>query len=128
ASFSVAFQTARDQVLQAANVFADTTIDLVGAPTSCFTGQVHRLPDAPQAYGAMITRPKAAPAQSRSTDLDANTAASHPSHWLDFDVLGEGITDGYDRALINMVRCKGAGEDHEWHEASKHACSVFDVG
>ncbi|MEU7369222.1 transposase, partial [Streptomyces hygroscopicus] len=31
ASFSVAFQTARDQVLQAANVFADTTIDLVGA-------------------------------------------------------------------------------------------------
>lgn len=38
-------------------------------PTSCFTGQVHRLPDAPQAYGAMITRPKAAPAQSRSTDL-----------------------------------------------------------
>ncbi|WP_407704557.1 hypothetical protein [Streptomyces spongiae] len=28
------------------------------------------LPDAPEAYGAMITRPKAAPAQSRSTDLD----------------------------------------------------------
>jgi hypothetical protein len=39
------------------------------APTSCFNGQVHRLPDAPEAYGAMITRPKAAPAQSRSTDL-----------------------------------------------------------
>ena len=39
------------------------------APTSCFTGQVHRLPDAPEAYGAMITRPMAAPAQSRSTDL-----------------------------------------------------------
>jgi hypothetical protein len=39
------------------------------APTSCFSGQVHRLPDAPEAYGAMITRPKAAPAQSRSTDL-----------------------------------------------------------
>ncbi|EFE69433.1 predicted protein [Streptomyces viridosporus ATCC 14672] len=39
------------------------------APTSCFTGQVHRLPDAPEAYGAKITRPKAAPAQSRSTDL-----------------------------------------------------------
>lgn len=39
------------------------------APTSCFTGQVHRLPDAPEAYGAMITRPKAAPAQSRSADL-----------------------------------------------------------
>lgn len=39
------------------------------APTSCFTGQVHRLPDAPEAYGAMITRAKAAPAQSRSTDL-----------------------------------------------------------
>jgi hypothetical protein len=39
------------------------------APTSCFTGQVHRLPDAPEAYGAMITRAKAAPAQSHSTDL-----------------------------------------------------------
>ncbi|MEV6015929.1 MULTISPECIES: DUF3592 domain-containing protein [unclassified Streptomyces] len=39
------------------------------APTSCFTGQVHRLPDAPESYGAMITRAKAAPAQSRSTDL-----------------------------------------------------------
>lgn len=39
------------------------------APTSCFSGQVHRLPDAPQAYGAMITRPKAAPAQSRYADL-----------------------------------------------------------
>ncbi len=38
------------------------------APTSCFSGQVHRLPDAPEAYGAMITRPKAAPAQSRSAD------------------------------------------------------------
>ncbi|MFI1120546.1 IS4 family transposase [Streptomyces hygroscopicus] len=31
ASFSVAFQTARDQVIQAANVFADTTVDLIGA-------------------------------------------------------------------------------------------------
>ncbi|MFD0508066.1 IS4 family transposase [Streptomyces chiangmaiensis] len=31
ASFSVALQTARDQVIQAANVIADTTIDLVGA-------------------------------------------------------------------------------------------------
>jgi hypothetical protein len=39
------------------------------APTSYFTGQVHRLPDAPEAYGAMITRAKAAPPQSRSTDL-----------------------------------------------------------
>jgi hypothetical protein len=39
-------------------------------PTSCFTGQVHRLPDAPEAYGAMITRAKVAPAQSRSTDLE----------------------------------------------------------
>jgi hypothetical protein len=41
------------------------------APTSCFTGQVHRLPAAPQAYGAMITRAKAAPPQSRSTNLSA---------------------------------------------------------
>lgn len=39
------------------------------APTSCFNGQVHRLPDSPEAYGAMITRPMAAPAQSRSADL-----------------------------------------------------------
>lgn len=39
------------------------------APTSCFTGQVHRLPDAPEAYGAMITRAKAAPPQSRYADL-----------------------------------------------------------
>src|SRR3954452_19676790 len=45
------------------------------APTSCFTGQVHRLPDAPEAYGAMITRAKAAPPQSRSTALRTNTAA-----------------------------------------------------
>ena len=39
------------------------------APTSCFNGQVHRLPDSPEAYGAMITRAKAAPGQSRYTDL-----------------------------------------------------------
>ena len=39
------------------------------APTSCFNGQVNRLPDAPEAYGAMITRAKAAPGQSRSADL-----------------------------------------------------------
>ncbi|MFD8338961.1 IS4 family transposase [Streptomyces solisilvae] len=31
ASFSIALQTARDQVIQAANVIADTTIDLIGA-------------------------------------------------------------------------------------------------
>ncbi|MGW1887548.1 hypothetical protein [Streptomyces sp. NPDC001970] len=31
ASFSVALQTARDQVVQAAGVIADTAIDLVGA-------------------------------------------------------------------------------------------------
>lgn len=46
------------------------------APTSCFTGQVHRLPDAPEAYGAMITRAKAAPPQSRSTDLTLLLAES----------------------------------------------------
>jgi hypothetical protein len=39
------------------------------APTSCLTGQVHYLPDAPEAYGAMITRLKSAPAQNRSTAL-----------------------------------------------------------
>jgi hypothetical protein len=39
------------------------------APKSCFTGQVHRLPDSPEAYGAMISRPMAAPAQSRYTNL-----------------------------------------------------------
>ncbi|MER6304134.1 hypothetical protein ABT247_31940 [Kitasatospora sp. NPDC001539] len=31
ASFSVALRAARDQVIQAANVIADTTIDLIGA-------------------------------------------------------------------------------------------------
>jgi hypothetical protein len=36
------------------------------------SGQVHRLPDSPEAYGAMITRPKAAPAQSRSAALSIN--------------------------------------------------------
>ncbi len=36
------------------------------------SGPVHRLPDAPEAYGAMITRAKAAPAQSRSADLVLN--------------------------------------------------------
>lgn len=41
------------------------------APTSCFNGQVHRLPDAPEAYGAMITPPKAAPGQSRYADRSA---------------------------------------------------------
>ena len=46
------------------------------APTSCFTGQAHRLPDSPKAYGAMITRAKAAPAQSRSADLALQ--ADHP--------------------------------------------------
>lgn len=38
------------------------------APTSCFTGQVHRLPDTPEPYGVMITRAKATPPQRRSTD------------------------------------------------------------
>lgn len=45
------------------------------APTSGFTGQVRRLPDAPEAYGAVITRAKAAPGQSRSADLIALTKA-----------------------------------------------------
>ncbi|MGW4144826.1 hypothetical protein ACWELV_50540, partial [Streptomyces mirabilis] len=38
-------------------------------PNVVLTGQVHRLPDAPEAYGAMITRAKAAPPQSRYADL-----------------------------------------------------------
>jgi hypothetical protein len=46
------------------------------APTSCFTGQVHRLPDAPKAYGAMITRAKAAPPQSRSADFVATSRST----------------------------------------------------
>lgn len=41
------------------------------APASRFNGQVHRLPDAPEAYGAMITRAKAAPGQSRYADRGA---------------------------------------------------------
>lgn len=39
------------------------------APTLYFTRQVHSLPDAPKAYGAMINRAEAAPALSRSIDL-----------------------------------------------------------
>lgn len=39
------------------------------APTSCFNGQIHRLPDSPEAYGGMITPLKAAPDKSHSTDL-----------------------------------------------------------
>jgi len=35
-------------------------------PTSCFTGQA----DTPKAYGVMITHTKAAPAQSRSANLN----------------------------------------------------------
>lgn len=43
------------------------------APTSCFNGQVNRLPDAPEAYGAMITRAKAAPGQSHSAARAGST-------------------------------------------------------
>jgi hypothetical protein len=42
----------------------ERTFPVVGHPLG--TG----LPDAPSAYGAMITRPMAAPAQSRYTDRD----------------------------------------------------------
>lgn len=48
------------------------------APTSCFTGQFHRLPDAPEAYGAMTPRAKAALPQSRSTDRDLEASRSIP--------------------------------------------------
>lgn len=37
------------------------------APTSCLHGQVHRLPNSPETYGAMITRPSSSP--MRSADL-----------------------------------------------------------
>jgi hypothetical protein len=50
------------------------------APTSCFTGQVHYLPDAPEAYGAMITRAKAAPPQSRCADRTLNSAITEYRH------------------------------------------------
>lgn len=46
------------------------------APTSRFTGQVHRPPDSQEAYGAMITRAKAAPPQTRSTDLTVSLTAA----------------------------------------------------
>ncbi|GAA2489798.1 hypothetical protein GCM10023100_44960 [Actinocorallia cavernae] len=61
-----------DQPLEAATLARALKIT---APTSYFTGQVHRLPDAPEAYGAVITRAKAAPAQSRSADLTATLRA-----------------------------------------------------
>lgn len=50
----------RGTVAGASNVMASTTR---------FTEQVHRLPDALQAYGAMISHAKAAPAQARSADI-----------------------------------------------------------
>lgn len=40
-------------------------------PMLPFTGKVHRLPDAPEAYGTMITHAKSAPPQSHSNDLSA---------------------------------------------------------
>lgn len=46
-------------------------VSKITVPTSCFTGEVHRLPYAPEAYGSMITRAKAAPAQSRSVSCSA---------------------------------------------------------
>jgi hypothetical protein len=58
------------------------------APTSCFTGQVHRLPDAPEAYGAMITRAKAAPPQSRSTDRQNASQRWHTSAGV-YDFIAE---------------------------------------
>ena len=63
------------------------------APTSCFTGQVHRLPDAPKAYGAMITRAKAAPAQSRSTDLVGKSQPLIKPSQLLRDHMREGTGD-----------------------------------
>ncbi|MFJ8028853.1 hypothetical protein [Streptomyces sp. NPDC096311] len=48
------------------------------APISRFAGQVHRLPYAPEAYGAMITRAKAAPPQSRYIDLHFSAPATTP--------------------------------------------------
>lgn len=46
------------------------------APASCLTGQVHYLPDAPEAYGAVITRAKAAPPQSCSAYLGSSLRLS----------------------------------------------------
>lgn len=51
----------------------------VMAPTSCFAGQVHKLPDAPEAYRAMITRAKAAPARSRSAARGVYSCESNSS-------------------------------------------------
>lgn len=56
------------------------------APTSCFNGQVNRLPDAPEAYGAMITRAKAAPGQSRYADRVRQLTQPGVIASQDFDV------------------------------------------
>ena len=48
---------------------SDLRRERAGAWNFPYFVQVHRLPDSPEAYGAMITRPKAAPTQSRSADL-----------------------------------------------------------
>jgi hypothetical protein len=53
----------RDLVAVEFGEFADAAIQ--GARVLCRLG----LPDAPEAYGAMITRAKAAPPQSRYADL-----------------------------------------------------------
>lgn len=55
------------------------------APKSCFTEQVHYLPDAPEAFGTMITRAKAAPPQSRSTDLAPSPTAQTAERCHSYD-------------------------------------------
>src|SRR5690606_40105268 len=72
------------------------------APTSCFNGQVHRLPDAPEAYGAMITRPKAAPAQSRSAALEVHTSAlTGPLHSVTYHTFFACLSDVISRADVH---------------------------
>ena len=48
------------------------------APMPCFTGRVHGLPDAPETYGAMITRTKAAPAPLHRPKFPKNRGTLPP--------------------------------------------------
>lgn len=84
------------------------------APTSCFTGQVHRLPDAPQAYGAMITRAKAAPGQSPYADLGEQQPPwpQPTANGLD-DSPGSWTAMAFDRDFHSeAARCAGIGSNN----------------
>src|SRR5690606_748162 len=88
------------------------------------SGQVHRLPDAPEAYGAMITRAKAAPAQSRSTDLWGGQ--SRP--WVGQLLFRHQIPDTADKPLIEMLPQKNQTLVHQDLNGSIRFRGGFTIG